>query len=228
VEIDSAGNPTMDDPASPSTFKQGFNGYHSAKLGMFSETSGEMHEILFGGISLQYVDTSTMQVERDDAMPFVNDITSLIIDAAGNYNQHWIGEYPALNDPDGNRLRFGANAEFFLADGIETFDNGVIKLDTLTEPTRLGYIYGGIAANGPHTRSGDPPAASRASNTIFTVQFIPVPEPSTVAYVALACISIGLAPRKSRIAGHKGDRTADAAANRFDLRLRWLRPFAAD
>ena len=110
VEIDSAGTPTMDDPNNANTFKQGFNGYHSAKFGLFSEATGEMHEVLFGGISLQYLNTQTMQVETDNGLPFVNDITSVVSDAYGNYRQHWIGDFPMLNDLEGKRLRFGANS----------------------------------------------------------------------------------------------------------------------
>jgi hypothetical protein len=190
VEIDSTGNPTMDDPTNADTFKQGFNGYHSAKIGLFSESAGAMHEVLFGGISLQHLDTSTMQVETDDNLPFVNDITSVVVDSSGNYGQHWLGEYPMLNDLDGNRLRFGANAEFFLANGIETFGNGVIKLDKLTKPTILGYIFGGIVANGPHTRSGTPPATSSASNIIFTVLYTPVPEPTALFLAFMGASSL--------------------------------------
>jgi hypothetical protein len=180
VEIDSAGHPTMNDPNDPGTFKQGFNGYHSAKVGLFSEASGEMHEVLFGGISVQYLNTPSMQIETDDALPFVNDITTIVIDAAGNYRQHWLGEFPVMNDLEGNRIRFGTNAEFFPADGIKTYENGVIQLGALTQPTVLGYIFGGVIANGPHTRSGSPPATSSASNIIFTVLYTPVPEPTTL------------------------------------------------
>jgi hypothetical protein len=201
VEIDAAGTPSMDDPSLPGTFKQGFNGYHSAKFGLFSETRGEMHEVLLGGISLQYLNSQTMQVETDNGLPFINDITSVVIDPAGNYRQHWIGEFPAINDLEGNRLRFGSSAEFFLADGIETFQNGVIKLDELTQPTTLGYIFGGIVANGPHTRGGNPPAASAASNAIFKVIYLPVPEPSglLLATVGLWLAACGLAPRQPKI-----------------------------
>jgi hypothetical protein len=190
VEIDSSGNPTMSDPNNPATFKQGFNNYHSAKLGLFSDSSGEMHELLFGGISLQYLNTDTMQTETDFGLPFVNDITSVVIDPAGNYTQHWLGEFPEVNDLDGKRLRFGANAEFFPADGIETYSNGVIKLDELIGPTTLGYIYGGIIANGPHTRSGDPPATTSASNIVFTVVYTPVPEPGSAVFAVVALFGL--------------------------------------
>jgi hypothetical protein len=197
VEIDSTGNPTMADPADPTTLKQGFNNYHSAKLGLFSEASGEMHEVLFGGISLQFVDTDTMQTVTDDALPFINDITSIVIDSAGNYSQYWLGQFPTINDLEAKRLRFGANAEFFLAEGIETFANGVIKLDELNEASTLGYIFGGIIANGPHTRSGDPPATSSASNIVFRVVYVPLPEPGTAVLVlaATAAVAVSARPR---------------------------------
>jgi hypothetical protein len=149
-----------------------------------------MHEVLFGGISLQHLNTSTMQAETDNNLPFINDITSVVIDAAGNFSQHWLGEFPVINDLEGKRLRFGANAEFFLAEGIDTFQNGVIKFDELNGPTTLGYIYGGIIANGPHTRSGDPPATSSASNIVFRVVYAPVPEPGAAALTALALFGL--------------------------------------
>jgi hypothetical protein len=201
VEIDSAGNPTMDDPLDAATFKQGFNGYHSAKLGLFSEATGSMHEILFGGISLQTLDTSTQAVVTDNAMPFINDITSVVIDSAGDYSQHWIGEFPVINDQTGNRLRFGANAEFFVAEGIETYANGVLKLDALTQPTVIGYIFGGLTSNAPHTRDPNtgvpiPGVISAASNRIFTVMYTPVPEPATWCLLLLAAASVSIRRRR--------------------------------
>ena len=43
----------------PTRSSKDYNGYHSAKLGLFSEASGAMHEVLFGGISLQYHERRT-------------------------------------------------------------------------------------------------------------------------------------------------------------------------
>lgn len=190
VEIDADGNPTMADPDAPDIFKQGFNGYHSAKLGLYSEATGEMNEILFGGISLQTYNTDTEQVETDDSLPFINDITSVVVDPDGAYGQHWLGEFPELFDQDGKRLRFGANAEFFPAEGVATYENNVIQLDQLTGELTLGYIFGGLAANGPHTRR-DPDVISAASNVIFEVVYTVVPEPSstTIAmFLSIACV----------------------------------------
>jgi hypothetical protein len=197
VEIDTQGHPSMADPNAPDTFKQSMNGYHAAKLGLFSENTGEMHQLLFGGISLQYLNTQTGLIETDDNLPFVNDISSIVIDANGDYSQHRIGEYPVLNDMDGNRLRFGANAEFFLADGVETYANGVLKLDSITDTTTLGYVFGGIVTNGPHTR-GTPPAASAGSNQIFKVVLTPIPEPMSLSLSGIAALVVACAAQRFR------------------------------
>jgi hypothetical protein len=180
VEIDSDGNPTMSDPNDPSTFQQGMNIYHSAKLGFFSETRGEMHELLFGGITLQYLNESTQAIEEDFGFPFVNDITSVVIDADGNYAQHHLGMFPELFDLQGRLLRFGANAEFLVAEGIPTYENGVIRFDALSGETSLGFIFGGLVANAPHTRQ-NPGELSAASNYVFEVVLVVVPEPSSFA-----------------------------------------------
>jgi hypothetical protein len=192
VEIDADGNPTMDDPTDANTFKQGFNGYHSAKLGLFSAASGEMHEVLFGGISLQFRDELTGTISTDNNLPFVNDITSVAIDADGNYSQHHLGYFPELKDLAGNRIRFGANSEFLPVEGLATFANGVIDLDAIASETKLGYIFGGLVANAPHTRV-NVTTLSSASNQVFEVVLIPVPEPGTVILVGVAAaICFGL------------------------------------
>lgn len=176
VEIDSEGNPSMDSPGDADTFKQGFNGYQSARLGLYSPAAQQMHMLLFGGISLEYLNDMG-QVVTDQGLPFVNDITSVVVDENGKYSQHWLGQFPELTDLDGKRLYLGSDTEFFPADALETFRNGVLNLDSITTPKTLGYVFGGIAANGPHVR-GVPGVTSSASNTIFEVVLIPVPEPN--------------------------------------------------
>jgi hypothetical protein len=196
VEVDADGNPSMADPTDPNTFKQGFNGYHSAKLGLYSEASGAMHEVLFGGISLQYLDESTDMIVTDNNLPFVNDITSIMIDADGNYSQHHLGYFPELTDLDGNRIRFGANSEFLPAEGLAAFANGVLDLDAIAGETVLGHIFGGLAANAPHTRVS-PSTLSSASNQVFEIVLIPVPEPGAGALAGvLLAMLVGL-PRVS-------------------------------
>ena len=166
VEIDANGTPTMANATLPGTFKQGMNNYESAKVGLYSPSTGKMNEILFGGISLQYFDAASNSIVTDNNLPFVNDISSVVIDSAGNYTQNYMGQFPASYDLSNNLLRFGANAEFIQADGLTTYDNGVINLDSLTGPTVIGHIFGGIVANAPQTRVS-PSTLSAASNQIF-------------------------------------------------------------
>ena len=170
VEIDAGGVPFMPDPTNPKTFKQAMNTYHSAKIGLYSERTNGMHTLLFGGISLNFFDHESQQLVRDDQLPFINQSTSIVIDNEGNYSQHLLAtDFPNIVDQDsGKRLLFGTNAEFMLADGIATYGNGVISIDELNEPTLLGYIVGGIAADQPNRGN------TVATGRIFQVVLTPV------------------------------------------------------
>jgi hypothetical protein len=189
VEIDSNGVPSMADPNDPNTFQQAMNVYHSAKLGFFSETRSEMHELLFGGITLDYLNPITQSIITDTFLPFTNDITSVVVDADGNYSQHHLGFFPEMFHESESLLRFGANAEFLPHANLPTFENGVIKFDELRGEVSLGYIFGGIVANAPHTRR-DPGALSAGSNFVFEVVIFAVPEPSSMCLVALGCVGM--------------------------------------
>ncbi|QDT00598.1 flagellar basal body rod protein FlgC [Adhaeretor mobilis] len=209
VEVDGAGNPVQADGGldplnaggvldnSTAVFKQGMNIYHSAKLGLFSEGSGDMHQLLFGGITMQEYDPTNPAADAngfvtDQQLPNTNQISSVVRDENGKYEQHFLGEYPELFADDNSRLRFGSNAEFFLANGIDTFDNGVIDLDALTGTTQVGYIYGGLIANAPHV-FGNPTGLSSASGEVFAVLITRVPEPTSLilALVVMCSLSAG-------------------------------------
>jgi hypothetical protein len=198
VAIDSNGNPTMADPNAPGTFKQGMNNYHSAKIGLFSESTNQMHEMLFGGISLEDYDRTTQTFVVDNNLPFINQITSIVADQNGNYSQHLLGEFPTILDQNGNRLRFGTDAEFFLAPGVPTYDNGVIKMDLLTQQQTIGYIFGGIFSNMPNTR-GVAGAFSGASNDIFEMIYTPVPEPATLLLALAGVVLLNFNRRKWKL-----------------------------
>ena len=114
VEIDANGNPLQiidkgNDPlnsngeldADSTVFKQAMNNYHSAKLGLFSQTSGDMHELLFGGITLQEFDPTSPNADAngfvtDNALPNTRQISSVVRQANGEYEQHFLGEFPEL------------------------------------------------------------------------------------------------------------------------------------
>lgn len=212
VVIDASGNPTMASPDADSTFKQGFNNYHSAKLGLYSESRQTMSEVLFGGISLQSLDPVSGQIITDNELPFVNDITAVSIDPQGRFSQQHLGYFPALFDQSGNTWRFGANAEFFPAAAINAFENGVIKTDGLASGTVLGYLFGGIMANGPHTR-GLPGVASTASSRVFEVVYSPVPEVSSFVMVGW-CVWASLGLVKARRSSGSAEARLSGNTNR--------------
>ena len=172
VEIGATGEPTMADPNDAGTFKQAMNGYHSAKLGLYSEAGEDMTEFLFGGITFAEYDAVNDALVTDRALPNTSQVSAVQIDETGTYSQHYMGDFPEVLDGLGNLVRFGSNAEFFLADGIETYANGVIKQDELEAGDLLGYIYGGIAANAPHVRQ-NPSGLSAATDRIWAVTYQP-------------------------------------------------------
>ncbi len=177
VTIDDQGNAVQPDPTSASTFKQGMNGYKCATIGLYSAERDEMHTLLFGGISYQYFNPLTNQIEEDVNLPFMNDCTDIVIDANGNMTQHLLGNlFPEIISPDTNEpFLLGAETQFFLADGIVAYANGVIDLDALTGRTLIGYLYGGIAAIQPNN------GATYGSNALMPVWINPsVPEPSAL------------------------------------------------
>ncbi|MEZ6118291.1 MAG: hypothetical protein R3C28_17215 [Pirellulaceae bacterium] len=165
VEIDADGSTWMEDPDSPFSFRQPLNNYHSAKFSMFSESTGENHLVLWGGIGL--FTTEDGQLVRDDLMPFGNDSSVIVRNADGVYSQHALpSSFPEMVDANSGRiLRFGANAEFLVSPAVPTEANGVIRLDSLPAEITLGHIVGGIVADLPHRGN------SAASGQIFEVIF---------------------------------------------------------
>ncbi|TWT74584.1 hypothetical protein Pla123a_34080 [Posidoniimonas polymericola] len=189
VEIDALGQPSMANPNAEGVFQQAMNQYHSAKLGMYSGDTGEMHELLFGGITVNQYDYDNEDFVRDDGAPNTSQITSVVVDENGDYSQHLLGAFPYLDDGAGSYWRLGANAEFMVAPGVPRFDNGVIDFDALPAGDNVvGYIFGGLAANADHVRN-NPSAISVASDMLFevTIRVAPraVPEPSSLAGVLL-------------------------------------------
>ena len=192
VEIDAQGHPNMADPAAADTFKQGMNNYTSANVGLYSAAEGAMHLLLFGGISLEAVDRATGDVARDDQMPYSNQMSDIVRTADGHYSQRLLGEdYPLVTDPTGKVLRFGTNAEFFAAPGLAAYNNGVLDLDSITAPTTIGYIFGGIAADQGNN------GKTAASDLVFEVKLYPAPEPSALLLASLAGLLAAVVARRA-------------------------------
>ncbi|HEY7090792.1 MAG TPA: hypothetical protein VH518_22030, partial [Tepidisphaeraceae bacterium] len=186
VTIDGDGNATEPDPSAPTTFKQGMNGYRSGHIGFYSASTDTMYTLLLGGISYQYHDAASGQIMSDPNIPFVNDVT-LVADHDGEMTQYLLStQFPTITAAsNGQPLLLGTLSEFFLRDGIATYENGVIDLDALNGPTLVGWLFGGIASDAPNG------GKTVASNAMFPIVITPVPEPSQFAAIAL--IAFGLA-----------------------------------
>ena len=187
VTIDGNGNATEPDPASPNTFKQGLQVYRCANIGLYSESTGTMHSLLFGGISYQFYNPATGQMDSDPNIPYVNDSSDIVTDANGNMTQYLLSSgFPTITDAIGHPLFLGTETEFFLKDGVPTYGNGVIKLDELNGPTLVGYFFGGITSDAPNGGN------SAASSGLFPVYITPqaVPEPGTMVLLAVGLLAL--------------------------------------
>lgn len=144
-------------------FNQYYNHYHCASLPLYSESDNEMNTVFFGGIA-QYYDNSGVLVQ-DDNVPFVKTIARVARDGNGNMAEYKLPiEMPQL---------LGAGSEFIPNESIAHFDNGVIKLDSLTGDTvMVGYIFGGISSSAANIFFTNNGTQSNASSQIFKVYFI--------------------------------------------------------
>ena len=141
------------------------NQYDAAKIGLYSQSSGEMTQVLMGGISANIYDPSSGDLTYDSNYGFNRQNTAVVRDATGNYQQQYLTEFPDIYDGDANLLYFGANARFFPAPGVSVLSDGIIDSDTLTTETVIGYKFGGIAADKPNFGN------TVASPLIFEVTF---------------------------------------------------------
>ena len=168
VEIGADGVPTTVDPATdPTVFKQAMNHYESAKIGLYSDSTGEMTEVLLGGISANVYDTTTGGLVYDKNYGFTNQISAVIRAADGSYTQEYMGDFPAVYNASDTLLHLGAEAIFFAASGVSQVTSDILDLDALTTETMIGYVFGGIAADKPNF------GQTVASPLMFEVTFTP-------------------------------------------------------
>lgn len=172
VVIKETGDPIMADPLSPSTFKQAMNHYASATAGLYSRKYMSMYNLFFGGISYGFFSNGVFQT--DGEIPFINQVTTIKMDKNGNFTQYLMsGQYPEIvstQSNPGNTLLFGAGA-YFMTNTILQYPNGVINLDSIRQPTVIGYIAGGIESTLPNTNVI---TDSSASPYVFKVTLVPV------------------------------------------------------
>jgi len=88
------------------------NNYQSAELGLYSQANDQMHEVLFGGLSLTYYDHQSGTFFRMTTFRSSTISRRSNIDSSGHHTQDYIGDFPTILDQGGNRLRFGTDAEF--------------------------------------------------------------------------------------------------------------------
>lgn len=168
VVIASGGVVAMDDPEAPETLRQGFQVYHSAKVGLFHRATGEMHMVMFGGITILERDETTGDFTQDDQAPFTNQCGVVIRRADGSFRQHFLDtRFPLILTNEGKELRFGTNAEFFPADGIPMLHPKVIDLAAIQGKTVIGHIFGGIIADAGNR--GNTAASGRVFEVVLTL-----------------------------------------------------------
>ncbi|MBX9923964.1 MAG: hypothetical protein K2Y01_07625 [Rhabdochlamydiaceae bacterium] len=163
VFINAFGDSFMPDPLDENTFKQGMNNYNSARLGLFSKKTGEMHTLLLGGISYEFPLNGEFLFDAE--MPFDNSVTDVVIDKNGNIAQYLMANsYPFIlsifGSLPGGPLLFGAGARFVPAGNLPNFSQRVFSLDSLKQRTLLGYVVGGIMSTLPDTQFATDSAAS--------------------------------------------------------------------
>lgn len=185
IEIFSNGSSKMLNASNPNTFAQGMNNYTCPNIGLYSEKTKDMYTLLFGGISFLYTVNGGFYSPggsfiEDDGLGFTNDVTTIRIDSSGNYSQYLMsGTYPTITPtfgtpPRAPALLFGASADFFPAQNLPLYSNGVIAMDKLgSSPLLLGYIVGGIQSSAPETTSEFGNVDTRSSNYVFRVTLIP-------------------------------------------------------
>lgn len=171
VVINSNGDSVMADPNLPTTFKQAMNHYASATAGLYSRKRSSMYTVLLGGISYGFYSDGVFQTNSE--LPFINQVTTIKMDKNGNFSQYLMDtEYPVIlstRSNPGNPLLFGAGA-YFINNNLLQYPNRVLSLDSIRQPTVIGYIVGGIQSTLANTNTQ---IDSSASPYVFKVTLIP-------------------------------------------------------
>ena len=172
------GTMTQDDPTDPDTFKQGFNIYSSAAITIWSAKERVNWFLLGGGITYELL--SGGQFGVPGGFPYSTNLSAIRYEPATNdWTEYFMNEsFPRIPGPNGESYwRLGSEMYMFPVSGAlwdtESSFLTILDLDSITKPTLIGYLYGGIAALGDDFDS--PGFATVASPFAFEVMLLPGP-----------------------------------------------------
>lgn len=153
-----------------STFLQAMSQYDCASLLLYSASRGEMHTVLFGGISLYSYDAAKGQIHQDTELPFIRNVSVITVGRNGTTQAAYPWEMSA---------RLGADARVLVDPRIQHDpENEVVFLDRLQggQAVRAGWMYGGILSDVGNT--DDQQKQTRATSSLFEVWVTPVQTPA--------------------------------------------------
>ncbi len=152
-------------------FNQNLSQYHSAVCAMYDSSGLLQHHIFFGGLSMYYLDTLTLQTVYDSLVPFVRTVSDVVRDFDITYHEVNLGiRMPAL---------LGTNAYFFYDLNVPLYKKHFIDLNALANHQRVGYIVGGIESMDLNIADNNPNAQSFASPRVFEVYLDTIEDTTT-------------------------------------------------
>jgi hypothetical protein len=143
-------------------FEQLLNQYHSAHASLFEASTNTMRSVFFGGIGRYYYSGGTLM--DDPNVPFVNTISLVERDGAGNMQETAIGSMPDL---------LGASAEFIPWPSTPQNASGILLQDQfLGDTVVLGHIVGGILSSAPNIFFINTGTQSSATDKVYRVLLV--------------------------------------------------------
>lgn len=141
-------------------FNQNMNQYHSAVCALYDSAHWTQHNLMFGGMSMYYIDTLTGNTVTDSLVPFVQTITDVVRNLDNDYFEFDAGiRMPAL---------LGTNAYFMRNDTLPRYKEHFLHLNQLGDNTLLGYIVGGIESAELNISETDP-TVSTANTYVYEI-----------------------------------------------------------
>jgi hypothetical protein len=138
------------------SYTQVMSHYNCAALPVYDSILKKMHTVFFGGISFNDYDPSNNSITQDTLVPFISDVTCFTL-KPGNLCEEAVMpvQLPGL---------LGSNTKFVVNTNTSWYTNGVLNLNSLTEKTLAGYLFGGIRADLPNNGG-----LSIANDTVYRI-----------------------------------------------------------